>query len=371
MIRYPAFLSTSISFLFTALLAGCHHGPVPVTTLNETVVYRLVEPLFNAGQDSRIMVIQAGKSQAELLFEKKGYCIGCHAYSSTGLVALNVKKGKDRRFVVIKFEEKGISLFDAKKIGEFSFMAWSPDSRYLAMAVNTFGVIDIKNDVREPFNLRYQSGDVAIYDTTTKEIKLLPGASEMDFVEDMPAWSPDGKELLFVKYKSGKDAPIDSMSIYRIPFNNGAGGTPEPVVSASGSGDCNYFPNYSPDGKWISFVKGDGSQGVFARPSSDIYLISRSGGTPRKLSLNTDGAMDSWHRWARDGRRLMFSSKRGGGMTALYISSIDDPGNAAPPVRISEHAGMKVNLPEFVSRLPLGGTNRFSEIINGIFSEGK
>ncbi|MHB8845155.1 MAG: TolB family protein [Nitrospirota bacterium] len=291
---------------------------------------------------------EPGKKIPQVLFEIDGVCVGCHAYSSQGHIAVNVKKKGDRRLVIFSPDAEGLHLFDTKKIGEFSFLAWSPDARYLAMAVNTFGVIDIKNDVIEPFNLRYQSGDIAIYDMATKEIKLLPGAGEMDFVEDMPAWSPDGKELLFVKYRSEKDAPIDSMSIYRVPFNNGAGGTPEPVVIASGNGDFNYFPTYSPGGKWISFVKGAGSNGVFARKTSDIYLLSQSGGKTRRLSLNTDGAMDSWHRWSKDGHTLFFSSKRSGGMTMLYMSAIDADGNASRPVRVAGHESVKVNIPELV-----------------------
>jgi len=347
MIRFFSCLSI---FLFSFLLTHCAvHSPDPGKNLkDEVIVYRIVEPLFNLNQTSRVMRKEVGNEPSQVVFETDGVCVGCHAYSSQGHVALNVKKKGDRRLVIFNSDADGLHLFDTKKIGEFSFLAWSPDARYLAMAVNTFGVIDIKNDVIEPFNLRYQSGDIAIYDMATKEIKLLPGAGEMDFVEDMPAWSPDGKELLFVKYKSEKDSPIESMNIYRIPFNDGAGGTPEPVVIASGIGDFNYFPTYSPDGKWISFVKGAGANGVFARKTSDIYLLPRVGGTPRKLSLNTEGVMDSWHRWSKEGREIVFSSKRGGDMTALYMSSVDADSNTSHPVKLAGYENVKVNVHEFV-----------------------
>ncbi len=340
---------------------------------DEVVMYRLVEPLFNAGQDSRVIRKEASSENSRTLFEARSVCIGCHAYSSAGFIALNVKKNKDRRFVVLKTDGSRFMLYDSKNIGEFSFLAWSPDSRYLAMVVNSFGVIDIKSDVVEPFDLSYRSGDIAIYDPVTKEIKLLPGASEMDFVEDMPAWSPDGKELLFVKYKAEKDAPIDSMSIYRVPFNDREGGVPVPVVAqAPGSGDYNYFPTYSPDGKWISFVKGDGSKGVFARKTSDIYILPRIDGTPKKLALNTDGAMDSWHRWSKNGERLVFSSKREGDMTALYMSYVDAYGNTAQPVKVAGHDKVKVNIPEFVSAHYFQGDKKsvLKDTIDKIYNEG-
>ncbi len=372
MIRF--FFCLSI-FLFSFLLAHCAvHSPVSDNKPNdEVILYRLVEPLFNLNQTSKVLRKELGKEASQIVFEIDGVCVGCHAYSSQGHVAMNVKKKGDRRLVIFSSDADGLHLFDTKKIGEFSFLAWSPDARYLAMAVNTFGVIDIKNDVIEPFNLRYQSGDIAIYDMATKEIKLLPGASEMDFVEDMPAWSPDGKELLFVKYKSDKDAPIDSMSIYRIPFNNGAGGTPEPVVTASGAKDYNYFPTYSPDGKWISFVKGQGSKGVFARKTSDIYILPRTGGMPKKLSLNVEGVMDSWHRWSKDGRAIVFSSKRGGDMTALYMSIVDVDGNSSPPVKVAGYDNVKVNIPEFVPSQYLQGNvmSIFRDTIDKLYREGK
>jgi len=370
MIRFLFCLSI---FLLSFLMTHCAvRAPIPINDLkDEAIAYRLVEPLFNANQASKVLRKEIGEETSQVVFEIEGVCVGCHAYSSRGHIAVNVKKKGDRRLVIFGSDSNGLHLFDTKKIGEFSFLAWSPDARYLAMAVNTFGVIDIKNDVLEPFNLRYQSGDIAIYDMATKEIKLLPGAGEMDFVEDMPAWSPDGKELLFVKYKSEKDAPIESMSIYRVPFNNGAGGTPEPAVLASGGGDYNYFPTYSPDGRWISFVKGEGSRGVFARKTSDIYLLPRTGGAPKRLPLNTEGVMDSWHRWSKDGSKLVFSSKRGGDMTALYMSIVDVDGNTSRPVKVAGYDSIKVNIPEFTPYFQSDEKSVVRDTMDKIYIESK
>jgi Tol biopolymer transport system component len=143
---------------------------------------------------------------------------------------------------------------------------------------------------------------------------------------------------------------------------------------ASGAGDYNYFPTYSPDGKWISFVKGEGSKGVFARKTSDIYSVPRIGGTPKKLSLNTEGAMDSWHRWSKDGTTLIFSSKRSGNMTALFDGTVDADGNTSRSVRmVVGHDDVKVNIPE------LGPARYFqkniisliSDALNAIYRDGK
>lgn len=316
--------------------------------LKGTIIFRTVEPLFNAAQQSSILQL-TGTEQPREIFSKDATCIGCHARSSKGMLALNIRRGKERRLAIYQERAGSLDLVTSRRIGEFSYLSWSPGGRYLAMIVNTFGVIDLKNDVSEPFGLSYRSGDLAIYDIASGDIKPLPGASEMDFVEDMPTWSSDGRELLFVRYRPEKDGSIANMDIYTVPFNDGNGGTAIPVAGASFNSLYNYFPSFSPDDRWISFVRGDGSKGVFARKSSDIYLVPRAGGTPKRLEFNRDGEMDSWHRWSPDGKWLIFAGKRDGNMTALYSSRIDERGKAAPAVKLIGYGDRKINIPEFAA----------------------
>jgi len=310
------------------------------------IVYRLVEPLFNLAQPSRIEQLDKDTGKMKIILEEGSVCIGCHAFSSKGLLSLNVKKNKDRRLFIFDVSHSGKTLLhDVKKIGEFSFMAWSPDSKYLALMLNSFGVIDIKKDIAVPFDLVYKSGDIAVYDPGSKQIHLLPGASELDYVEDMPAWSPDGKNLLFVRYQVDDSLTTRDMGIFEVPFRDGKGGTPARRVSAV-PGEYNYFPTYSPDGKWISFVKGTSSKGVFAQVSSDIYIMPSRGGAPKRLLSNVGNAMDSWHRWSRNSKWILYSSKRNSMITALLVTHIDRNGNASPPLEIASHENTKVNVPE-------------------------
>ena len=155
-----------------------------------------------------------------------------------------------------------------------------------------------------------------------------------------------------------------------MPFNGGEGGEATPVVGASGSGKWHCFARYSPDGRWISFCRGDASHGVYARRSSDIWLLPAAGGTPRRLRLNAEGAMDSWHSWSSDSHWLAFSSNREGtGMTALYLASVDDDGNTAPPVKLAGFDAMKVNTPQFVpDELDLGALGGLAASIDAAFA---
>ena len=64
--------------------------------------------------------------------------------------------------------------------------------------------------------------------------------------------------------------------LYRIPFNDGKGGTPEPIEGASQNGMSNNFPKVSPDGRWIVFVKC--KNGQLMRPDSQLYIVPFEGG---------------------------------------------------------------------------------------------
>ena len=69
--------------------------------------------------------------------------------------------------------------------------------------------------------------------------------------------------------------------LYRIPFADGKGGTAVPLPGASGDGMSNFFPKYSPDGKWIVFCKAENY--MLLMPDSELYIIPAAGGEARRL----------------------------------------------------------------------------------------
>jgi hypothetical protein len=50
--------------------------------------------------------------------------------------------------------------------------------------------------------------------------------------------------------REGKPFRFD---LYRFPFNEDRGGPAEPITGAAEDGRSNFFPKYSPDGRWIVF----------------------------------------------------------------------------------------------------------------------
>ena len=69
--------------------------------------------------------------------------------------------------------------------------------------------------------------------------------------------------------------------LYRVPFNDGRGGEPEPIAGASANGMSNTFPKVSPDGRWIVFVQC--RNGQLMRPDSQLYIVPAQGGQARRM----------------------------------------------------------------------------------------
>ena len=184
-------------------------------------------------------------------------------------------------------------------------------------------------------------------------------------------WSPDGKWIVFARSRAYelKNARNDGsvllspdecrefleegnqflFDLYRIPFNEGRGGKPEPLEGASQNGMSNYFAKYSPDGKWIVFCKAKSY--MLLQPDSELYIIPASGGKARRLECNT-GRMNSWHSWSPNSRWLVFSSKANTIYTELFLTHIDEQGHSSPPVVLSQFTApdRAANIPEFVNR---------------------
>src|SRR6185369_9746240 len=197
----------------------------------------------------------------------------------------------------------------------------------------------------------------------------LPGADDPKFVQSNAVWSPDGKEIVFARAPAyhaerlaqqnsalidEKDVPEFTRDkkpfrydLYRIPFNDGKGGKAEAVRGASDNGMSNFFPKYSPDGKWIVFCKARSY--MLLQPDSELYIVPAKGGVARRLRCNT-ARMNSWHSWSSNSRWLVFSSKVNGPYTQLFLTHIDENGNDTPPVLLERFTSpdRAANIPEFV-----------------------
>src|ERR1019366_10282029 len=251
----------------------------------------------------------------------------------------------------------------------------SPDGKYVLSTVtradtapeNNYYVANFK-DYRFLQVFYPTRGTLAWYDRATGRRLPLPGADDPHFVQTDGVLSPDGKYVVFARAEARDPYPAGGRmaakandpnelqiqyDLYRVTFNEGRGGTPEPIAGASANGMSNSFPKVSPDGRWIVFVKA--RNGQLMRPDSELYIIPAAGGKARRMNANM-APMNSWHSWSPNGRWLVFSSKSRGPYTRMYLTHIDEQGNDSPAILIDNvtAANRAVNIPEFVN-IPADG----------------
>ncbi|MBN1116526.1 MAG: tetratricopeptide repeat protein [Bacteroidales bacterium] len=309
-------------------------------------------------------------------------CGNCHSFArDQALLAMDVDYGNDKgSYVIAELEDtcklkpdKIISWSDYKREDDeptFGLLSQiSPDGNHVLSTVKDLSIFVAVDD-----NLAYSQlffpikGVVGIYDRKAKTFDVLKGASDPKFVQSNATWSPDGKKVIFARTDAyinekvraagtallslddvnefttgGKEFKYD---LYTVDFNNGKGGESVPLEGASQNGKSNFFPKFSPDGKWIVFCQAENF--MLLQPDSRLYIMPAGGGEPRLMNCNMN-QMNSWHSWSPNGRWLVFSSKNRGLYTQLYLTHIDENGIDSPPVLLENLIFDKraVNIPEF------------------------
>lgn len=340
-----------------------------------------------------------GEPNSRLLMEGLHSCANCHSFSRDGKTLgmdLDGPQNDKGMYTLVSLAPRTVirnqdvvtwSTFRGKLWGDIraAFMSQvSPDGQYVVTTIEGVGIESAQGRRRKSNLSNYYvanfkdyrflqvfyptKGVLAWYSREKGILQPLPGADDPQYVHTDAVWSPDGKYLVFARAKATEPYPEGAKlaeyandpnetqiqyDLYRIPFNNGQGGRPEPIPGASANGMSNTFPKVSPDGRWIVFVQC--RNGQLMRPDGRLYILPASGGEPRRMRCNTP-LMNSWHSFSPNGRWLVFSSKSRSPYTQMFLTHIDEDGNDSPAILIDNAtaANRAVNIPEFVNIPPDG-----------------
>jgi hypothetical protein len=117
------------------------------------------------------------------------------------------------------------------------------------------------------------------------------------------AESPDARRIAFSAV--GK--------VYVATRDGSAVGAPHRITNGTGR---EYYPSFSPDGRWVAFASWSDSAG-------GAIWKARVDGVGQPVRLTNDGAWVSWPRWTPEGDRIVFAASPrqagvdGGGVAAM------------------------------------------------------
>jgi hypothetical protein len=161
-----------------------------------------------------------------------------------------------------------------------------------------------------------------------------------------PAFSHDGKNVVYASATAIVDGRLDTgpADLYTVPYQNRAGGTATPLPGASDANFTEYYPAFSPDDTFVAFTRVPGSESAYSNPHAEVYLLPFNGGvggSAIRLAANdaaacqtaavSPGLTNDWPKWSpqavtANGKTyywLTFSSKRTGtGNAQLYITGV-------------------------------------------------
>jgi Tol biopolymer transport system component len=254
-----------------------------------------------------------------VVLENLPVCGNCHSFTRKGeVLAMDVDYASSKGSYIITRTAQNMTLATSDIITwddyrreegtqTFGLLSQiSPDGRYVLSTVKDRSVFVPRPELAFSQLFFPLKGILGLYDRETKQFSALPGANDPALVQSNPTWSPDGRWVVFARARAGeleKRQNSDSIlltpeeceeflsrgkefkyDLYRVPFNEGKGGKPEPLIGASANGRSNFFPKYSPDSRWIVFCQA--ANYMLLQPDSALCIIPAEGGEARRLGCN-------------------------------------------------------------------------------------
>jgi hypothetical protein len=167
------------------------------------------------------------------------------------------------------------------------------------------------------------------------------GAAEATF-------SHDGTQIVYVSGNSFADGRFSygPGDLYAVPYANRLGGAAQKVTGASDPNYTEYYPAFSPDDAFVAFTRFQGSADSYSNPQAEVLVVPAAGGTATRLGANdppacqsgtkSPGVTNDWAKWspeattAANGKTyywVVFSSKRSG-HAQLYLAAMTVSGGA-------------------------------------------
>ena len=302
--------------------------------------YRILYPGFESWSQMKVIQRSLASFKEEPVVENQllsDNCMNCHTF---------LKNDPEKFLIHVRGSMKGTYFVEGERIvrellrtdemtANAVYPAWHPSGKFIVFSSNEIG---------QAFHMRTgkmievydYSARLVIYNNQTRKISAAEESISSGYMETFPCWSPCGKWLYYVRTRqpSGNyDLRSTKFDLVRRSFDaeNERFGKPETVFPASETGNSVTMPTISPDGRYLIFTMLDYGTFSIWHKESDLYLLDLKTNIYSKMSLNSDES-ESHHAWSSNGRWIVFSSKRGDGLTARpFLAYFGADGHTGKP----------------------------------------
>lgn len=239
------------------------------------------------------------------------------------------------------------------------YPSWHPGGELIAFSANM---------VRQGFHSRMgkigyvhdRYSDILLYDVEANSITR-PAVLATDRLENLPAWSRDGRVLYYICAEHVADTMpyfTKCYSLMSIGFDpeTRAFGRPDTLIRFEEFGKSITFPRESPTQELISFIGVDYGYFSIYNKEADVYFYHKESGEITRPGINSS-LTESYPSWSANGSWLMFVSKRGDGIhSQVWFSHVDEHGKTGKPFLLPQKAPdfyrdymYNYNRPEFIT----------------------
>lgn len=317
---------------------GLYVNEVPI---DGYLVYRLIAPGYAGYADMGIYQRNLSNFAEKPIVSTKllpNTCMNCHSFKQNDPdhMLFHVRANRGGTFLI---EDEIIEKLNTKTdqtISNCVYPYWHPSGNYVAFSVNKiYQMFHTGKEKRiEVFDAE---SDLVVYDIINNTLLTDSLISMEASFETFPAFSPDGRSLIFTSARA-KNLPDEydevKYDLCKISFDQETGGFGDKVDTlfhASELGLSVSFPRVSLDGRYLMFTVSDYGNFTIWHESADLYLIDLQSGQYKPLAVNSSKT-ESYHSWSSNSRWFVFSSRRIDGLyTRPYIAFIDENGNTSKP----------------------------------------
>lgn len=264
-------------------------------------------------------------------------CVNCHSFNAQNPdnFMFHMRGSHGGTFILNNNKLEKFNLKTAEMENGAVYPRWHPSGNFVAFSSNKV-VQQFHSAEEKKIEVSDLNSSLVLFDVMKNEILQIPVDLEKQYMDTYPEWSPDGNSLYFCRARqisenyNYQDVKYNLFQVEFTPETRQFG-KPVLVFDAEKTRKSVSFPRISPDGNMLVFTLHD--YGCFSiwHKEADLYFVDLISSEVGKLELNSDFS-ESYHSWSSNGKWLVFSSKRGDGLTARpYISFIGENGKATKP----------------------------------------